>query len=39
MCNVDGHPCMTSISVAEIEAAVDRAMAGQDGSATIIKIS
>ena len=38
-CNVEGHPCLTSISVAEMEAAVDRAMSGHDGNRTIIVIS
>jgi ADP-heptose:LPS heptosyltransferase len=37
-CNVDGHPCLTSISVDEMEAAVNRAMTGQDGSRELIVI-
>jgi ADP-heptose:LPS heptosyltransferase len=37
-CNVEGHPCLNSISVDEMEAAVDRAMTGQDGSRELIVI-
>jgi ADP-heptose:LPS heptosyltransferase len=37
-CNVQGHPCLASISVVEMEAAVDRAMNGQDGSRELIVI-
>jgi ADP-heptose:LPS heptosyltransferase len=38
-CTVEGHPCMTSISLEEMEAAVDRAMSGQDGIRTLTVIS
>jgi ADP-heptose:LPS heptosyltransferase len=38
-CNVVGHPCMTSIFVAEMEAAVDRAISGHDGTRNLIVIS
>jgi ADP-heptose:LPS heptosyltransferase len=38
-CNVEGHPCMTSLTVEEMEAAVDRAMNGRDGNTIIIQIS
>jgi ADP-heptose:LPS heptosyltransferase len=38
MCKVHGHPCLTSISIDEMEAAVDRAMNGQDGSRELIVI-
>jgi heptosyltransferase-3 len=38
-CNVEGHPCMTSISVEEMEAAVHRAMNGQPGTNAITVIS
>ena len=38
MCNVEGHPCLNSISVDEMEAAVDRAMTGQDGSRELIVV-
>jgi ADP-heptose:LPS heptosyltransferase len=38
-CNVNGHPCLSSISVEEMETAVDRAMNGQDGIRTMTVIS
>jgi ADP-heptose:LPS heptosyltransferase len=38
-CNVDGHPCLSSISVEEMEAAVDRAMNGQDGIRPVTVLS
>jgi ADP-heptose:LPS heptosyltransferase len=38
-CNVDGHPCLGSISVSEMESAVDRAMNGQDGIKTMTVLS
>jgi heptosyltransferase-3 len=38
-CNVVGHPCLTSISVEEMERAVGKAMSGQDGSRTLTIIS
>jgi heptosyltransferase III len=38
-CSVAGHPCMSSISVDEMEAAVDRAMSGEPGSRELIVIS
>jgi ADP-heptose:LPS heptosyltransferase len=38
-CNVQGHPCLTSISVEEMEAAVDRAMNRQDGIETLTVLS
>ncbi|MGO9336358.1 MAG: glycosyltransferase family 9 protein [Terracidiphilus sp.] len=38
-CNVDGHPCLTSISVEEMETAVDRVMNGQDGLRTLTVIA
>ena len=38
-CNVEGHPCMTSLTVEEMEAAVDRGLNGRDGDTMIIKIS
>jgi heptosyltransferase III len=38
-CNVGGHPCLTSISVEEMERAVDKAMSGQDGNSTLTIIS
>ena len=38
-CNVQGHPCLTSISVEEMEAAVDRAMNGQDGIRTLTVVA
>lgn len=37
-CSVPGHPCLSSISVEEMEAAVDRAMLGVDGSRELIVI-
>jgi ADP-heptose:LPS heptosyltransferase len=37
-CNVKGHPCLATISVIEMEAAVDRAITGQNGSREIIVI-
>jgi ADP-heptose:LPS heptosyltransferase len=38
-CNVEGHPCLTSISVAEMEAAVDRAMSSHNGTIKVISLS
>jgi heptosyltransferase III len=38
-CAVAGHPCLTSITVDEMEAAVARAMSGQPGNSTITVIS
>jgi ADP-heptose:LPS heptosyltransferase len=38
-CSVKGHPCLTSISVEEMETAVDRAMKGQDGTRTLTVIA
>jgi ADP-heptose:LPS heptosyltransferase len=37
-CNVAGHPCLSTISVEEMEAAVDKAMRGEDGSRELIAI-
>jgi heptosyltransferase-3 len=37
-CNVDGHPCLSSLTVEEMEAAVDRAMNARDGNTTVIVI-
>jgi ADP-heptose:LPS heptosyltransferase len=38
-CNMDGHPCLGSISVGEMEAAVEKAMNGQDGIKTMTVLS
>jgi len=38
-CNVQGHPCLTSISVEEMETAVDRAMHEQDGIRPVTVLS
>jgi heptosyltransferase-3 len=38
-CAVHGHPCLKSISVDEMESAVDRAMRGEDGNSDLIVIS
>ncbi len=38
-CNVQGHPCLSSISVEEMEAAVDRAMNGEDGICPVTVLS
>ena len=38
-CNVEGHPCMSSLTVEEMEAAFDRAMNGRDGNTIIVRIS
>ena len=38
-CAVAGHPCLASISVDEMEAAVSRAMSGEPGKSTITVIS
>jgi ADP-heptose:LPS heptosyltransferase len=38
-CTVEGHPCLTSITVEEMEAAVGRAMSGQDGIRPVTVIS
>ena len=37
-CNVAGHPCLTSITVEEMEAAVDRAMQGQPAPPGLVRI-
>jgi ADP-heptose:LPS heptosyltransferase len=38
-CNATGHPCLTSITVGDMEAAVDAAMTGQPGKETLTTIS
>jgi ADP-heptose:LPS heptosyltransferase len=37
-CNVEGHPCLSSITVDEMAEAVDRAVRGQDGAPPITRI-
>ncbi len=37
-CNVEGHPCLSSISVDEMAAAVGRAMRGEDAAPPITRI-
>jgi len=38
-CNVEGHPCLNSISVDEMAAAVDRAMGGDSGAVKVVSLS
>jgi len=37
-CNIEGHPCLSSIAVDEMAAAVARAMSGQDAAPAITRI-
>jgi hypothetical protein len=34
-CNISGHPCLTTITVEEMEGAVDAVITGQPGSKTL----